>query len=77
MSDAEILRSFEEYLKNQKKVSDNTLLSYMRDVNRFQSYISGTCGQELLRVKGDDIADYVQSLRQEGRSVATISRTVA
>ena len=77
MSDSEILRSFEEYLKNQKKVSDNTLLSYMRDVNRFQSYISGTCGLELLRVRNDDIADYVQSLRREGRSAATISRTVA
>ncbi len=77
MSDAEILHSFENYLRNQKKVSDNTLLSYLRDVNRFQSYISSRLDLEIMRVKDDDVADYIQSLRREGRSAATLSRTVA
>lgn len=77
MSDAEILHSFENYLRNQKKVSDNTLLSYLRDVNRFQSYISSRLDLEIMRVKGDDVADYIHSLRREGRSAATLSRTVA
>lgn len=77
MSDAEILRSFEDYLRNQKKVSENTLLSYLRDVNRFQSYISSRHDLEIMRVKDDDVADYIQSLRREGRSAATLSRTVA
>ena len=77
MSDVEILRSFEDYLRNQKKVSDNTLLSYLRDVNRFQNYIRSRLDLEIMRVKGDDVADYIQSLRREGRSAATLSRTVA
>ena len=77
MSDDEILHSFEEYLKNQKKVSENTLLSYMRDVKRFQSYININLGSELLRVKDDDVAEYVMAMRREGRSAATVSRTVA
>ncbi|MBR6654168.1 MAG: site-specific tyrosine recombinase XerD [Oscillospiraceae bacterium] len=77
MSDVEILRSFEDYLRNQKKVSDNTLLSYLRDVNRFQSYIYSQLGLEIMRVRDDDVADYIQSLRREGRSAATLSRTVA
>ncbi len=77
MSDAEILRSFEDYLKNQKKVSANTLLSYLRDVNRFQNYISTQRGLEIMRVKADDVAEYVHSLRREGRSAATLSRTAA
>lgn len=77
MSDVEILRSFEDYLRNQKKVSDNTLLSYLRDVNRFQSYIYSQLGLEIMRVKDDDVANYIQSLRREGRSAATLSRTVA
>lgn len=77
MSDAEILHSFEEYLKNQKKVSENTLLSYMRDVKRFQSYININLGSELLRLKDDDVAEYVMVMRREGRSAATVSRTVA
>lgn len=77
MSDAEILHSFEDYLRNQKKVSENTLLSYLRDVNRFQSYISFRHDLEIMRVKDDDVADYIQSLRREGRSAATLSRTVA
>ena len=77
MSDAEILHSFEDYLRNQKKVSENTLLSYLRDVNRFQSYISSRHDLEIMRVKDDDVADYIQSLRREGRSAATLSRTVA
>ena len=77
MSDDEILHSFEEYLKNQKKVSENTLLSYMRDVKRFQSYININLGSGLLRVKDDDVAEYVMAMRREGRSAATVSRTVA
>ena len=77
MSDADIIRSFEAYLRNQKKVSDNTLLSYLRDVNRFQSYISAQHDLEIMRVRDDDVADYIQSLRREGRSAATLSRTVA
>jgi len=77
VSDAEILHSFKEYLKNQKKVSENTLLSYVRDVTRFQSYININLGSELLRVKDDDVAEYVMAMRREGRSAATVSRTVA
>jgi len=77
MSDAEILRNFEDYLKNQKKVSSNTLLSYLRDVNRFQNHISTQRGLEIMRVKDEDVAEYVHSMRREGRSAATLSRTVA
>ena len=76
MSDVEILQNFEEYLKNQKKVSENTLLSYMRDVNRFRNYILGI-GLELLRVKNDNVSEYIMEMRREGRSTATVSRTVA
>ncbi len=77
MSDAEILRSFEEYLKNRKKVSSNTLVSYMRDVNRFQNYICVNRGLEIMRVKDEDVGEYIRTMRLEGRSVATLSRTVA
>ncbi|MDD6188701.1 MAG: site-specific tyrosine recombinase XerD [Clostridiales bacterium] len=77
MSDEEILRSFEDYLKNQKKVSPNTLISYLRDVKRFRDYMSAERGLELMRIKSEDVAAYVQLLCREGRSAATISRTVA
>lgn len=77
MSDAEILQSFEDYLKNKKKVSPNTIVSYLRDVNRFRSFIGSGNGVELQRVKSEDVAAYVQSLRREGRSAATVSRSVA
>lgn len=77
MSNAEIMQSFEDYLKNQKKVSLNTLVSYLRDVNRFAGFISEERSCSLIDVKVDDVAEYVQLLRREGRSAATVSRTVA
>lgn len=77
MTDAEILIRFEDYLKNQKKVSSNTLLSYLRDIRRFQKFISIECERELLRVRKDDVEQYIQRLRREGLANATLSRTVA
>ncbi len=77
MKDDDIISAFEDYLKNRKKVSPNTLQSYLRDVQRFREYIRGCEGPELLLVKSEDVEDYVRHIRHEGRSAATVSRAVA
>ena len=78
MSDHKMADDFAGYLKNTKKVSENTLLSYLRDIERFFDY-----GRDLKSDKdpaaadSGDIAEYIHALRLEGKSEATISRTAA
>lgn len=68
---------YENYLKNVKKASKNTLESYLRDIGQFSSYCSSN------GIKGKNFADsdvinkYFQYLTVLGKSEATISRSAA
>jgi len=70
------LEKYEEYLINDKHASGNTIASYMRDLNQFASYLSG-CGLAFGQVIRDTICEYVDYLRDKGKSSATISRSLA
>lgn len=76
MTDANILKNFESYLKNNKKVSDNTLNSYFRDVEHFAAYAAKN-EKPLASVTNDDVSAYIHALKLDGRSSATLSRNVA
>ncbi|GHV06941.1 tyrosine recombinase XerD [Clostridia bacterium] len=67
------LQDFERYLKDEKHRAENTLLSYMRDVNQFGRFI----GKPLAEAKRVNIDDYMSSLNAHGKSQATVTRSVA
>ena len=67
---------FGEYLINTKKVSDNTLNSYLRDIDQFLSYLETKCIQPD-RVTNEVISRYIDNLTARGRSQATINRMLA
>ena len=53
------LKYFFDFLENDKKLSDNTLQSYKRDLKQFKRYIEA-CEINYNHVKEEDIKDYIK-----------------
>ena len=70
------LKYFFDFLENDKKLSDNTLQSYKRDLKQFKRYIEA---REINynHVKEEDIKDYIKELQEEGKKASSISRCIA
>ncbi len=73
----EFAQQFQDYLIHTKNASVNTVASYMRDIRQFLSYLSADQLSELSELRRDHICDYVQWMKNAGKSSATISRSVA
>ena len=71
------VQQYEVYLREVKKSSKNTLSSYMRDVSQFVSYWSQRATDAVCQASEDDLGDYIQWLRKNGKSAATVSRCIA
>lgn len=69
----ECVKVFETYLNLEKKVSDNTCRSYVRDVNQFICYVLKQ-GGDPLEATTQTVKSYVAFLTEKGRSAATITR---
>lgn len=72
----QLLDLFMEYLKEQRHASQNTVSSYLRDVQQFAQSMEWR-GVDLLEVTRQNVVDYVKELNQKGRSAATITRYLA
>lgn len=70
------LKHFFDFLKNDKKLSDNTLQSYKRDLKQFKHYLEA-CELHYNKVKEDDIKDYIRELQESGKKASSISRGIA
>lgn len=68
---------FNDYLVNKRNVSDNTLDSYLRDVEHFLVYLSEHGGDDPAIVDESQISRYVDYLIDSKKSNATITRNVA
>ena len=70
------LKYFFNFLENDKKLSENTLQSYKRDLKQFKKYIED-CEIHYNRVKEEDIKEYIRELQEEGKKASSISRCIA
>ena len=70
------LKYFFNFLENDKKLSENTLQSYKRDLKQFKKYIED-CEIHYNRVKEEDIKEYIKELQEEGKKASSISRCIA
>ena len=71
------LKYFFDFLENEKKLSDNTLQSYKRDLKQFKRYLE-SYGLRFDRVKKEDIEDYIKEMAEdEKKKPASISRSIA
>ena len=77
MQNQAVLQMFEDYLKNEKKASANTISSYLRDIRQFGDYLD--FHSEFLITEADEeiLQSYINLLKSNGKSVATVSRCIA
>lgn len=71
-----LLQDFLKFLKEDKKVSNNTFESYRRDVTQFKTYMSENKIM-VENIDNKDVLAYVRYLKDNNKSVATISRSLA
>jgi integrase/recombinase XerD len=71
-----VVGEFLEFLNRNKKLSQNTLESYSRDIEQFLSYMKE---QQInfYSAKKSTILNYLYYLKQQGKSQATISRALS
>lgn len=72
----EVIKSFVEELKSDKKLSKNTLESYSRDIKQFLTFLHDN-DIDFKSVKKANVISYVIYLQKEGKAVASISRSLA
>ncbi len=69
--------SFIFYLHNTKKASDNTEMSYRRDLNKFRRYLESQGIASVEQIEEEKIQDYIKELEHQSFKTATISRNIA
>lgn len=72
-----LILAFEQYLHEIKNLSDNTNISYCRDIRQFSSWLERDHLCPLTQVDHDDVASYLRYLQSIGKSPSTMSRCVA
>lgn len=65
-----------EYLVQEKRASQNTISSYLRDVTQFDKYLRGR-GAGLLEATGENVRDYMDWMQSQGKSAASATRFLA
>ncbi len=70
------IKSFLDFLQNDKKLSDNTLQSYHRDIEQYKDYIE-TNQLNYSKVDKSDIGKYLEHLQDLNKKTSTISRNLA
>ena len=70
------LKQFYKFLEVDKKVSNNTLQSYKRDLKQFLEYINEK-DIKYNKMTEEQVKEYLDYLKEEGKKPSTISRTIA
>ena len=65
------------YLANEKHASQNTISSYLRDVNQFAEYLLEYQNCDLKRAKPEIVQNYMSWMQGRGKSAASITRFLA
>ena len=68
--------NFLEFIKEDKKLSENTLQSYRRDIVQFEEYVNSK-KLNYLKVTEEDMKNYFSHLQEVGKKTSTISRNIA
>lgn len=77
MLNSECIEMFEKYLREEKKSSSNTLSSYLRDIRQFGAYLDLHTDTDIVSATEDELSEYINWLKGQGKSVSTVSRCIA
>lgn len=70
------IKLFLEFLKDEKKLSENTLQSYRRDILQYQEYIEKN-KINYAKANKEDMKTYLEYLKEIGKKPSTVSRNLA
>lgn len=70
------IKNFLNFIENDKKVSQNTLQSYRRDILQYSNYIEEN-KINYLKVDEEQIKEYLKYMNDIGKKSSTISRSLA
>lgn len=73
----DLIQAYENYLSKVKQASSNTISSYMSDVRQYASWLRTNEEIDVIDAKQQNIAAFLAGLEEEGRTTATISRSLA
>ena len=71
------IQAFEEYLRDVKKTSKNTQISYRRDLMQMEEYLKGQGITDPDKVTKTSLNSYILFLEKSGKATTTISRELA
>ncbi len=71
------ITTFITYLHNVKNTSENTEMSYKRDLEKVQNFMASRGIHEVSDVSSQDLSDYVNYLEGNNFAAATVSRNIA
>lgn len=72
-----IVGDYLEYIKNEKKLTENTLEAYIRDIMQFKEYLKENKITSFKETTKTTVITYLMSLQKKGKSTSTISRNLA
>jgi len=70
------IKSFLEFIKEDKKLSKNTFESYQRDIMQFKAYLEEN-KMKYVKIKKENIVEYLDYLKGLDKKASTISRHLA
>ena len=73
----DLIGAYENYLTKVKQASANTISSYMRDIRQFAEWLHESEELDVVDAAQVNISRYLAHLEKEGRSGATVSRSLA
>lgn len=71
------IEAFVAYLHNVKKTSQNTEMSYRRDLNKLEKYLEEQGMEQVSQITETTLTSYILYLERNGFAAATISRNIA
>ena len=77
MPDSAYISEFQDFLTDVKHSSRNTVSSYISDISQFSAFLGMHGNSQLNTAVRDDVVSYVSWLKNQGKSAATVSRSVA
>ena len=73
----DLICAYENYLSKVKQASSNTVASYLRDIRQFADWMRAVEDTAIVDATQLNISDYLGHLEDQGRSGATVSRSLA
>ena len=77
MFDTTYIDSYKSYLTNERHAPSNTVSSYIRDITQFADFLLAGGKRDFAEVTEEEVRMFVLRLEENGRSPATVSRSVA